>query len=474
MSDKDHCKYHQREPATWRCQKCLKMYGDCCVYKPPQNLPSPKCLLCTEPLTYLGSANKTPPFWTQINSFFLYPFNQDSLLFLVISAVIFAILMLTGLFGIFSWLILISIMFKYSYSIIELTSRGDMTPPSISTLFSGTGFSLFFRQLFVFAFVGFFLYFLSNISSTLFIVGCVAVLSAFPASIMMLAWEHSVRSALNPAKLWFIISGIGWTYCVLCIFLFILAISHSLVEAFLVSKVHPLMLQSVSILITGYFILVMFSMMGYVLFQSQEKLGYSADMEEDIEISEEDYFVKQTLADSEIYFKEGQFEQAVTVVRNRMDQYPNNLGIHKRFHELLIESSDQKRLAYHGIAYINLLLKANNTYQASQVYVNCQKGAPSITIKELIEDAKTRHQLSETLINTGKPKEGLILMKSLHQHEPHYPGLAKAYLLAGKTYADNLHMDKQAVQLLNFVVKKFPNSIEAKQATEFMKIISKL
>ncbi|MCX4027657.1 hypothetical protein H0A36_11555 [Endozoicomonas sp. SM1973] len=474
MSKKDYCKYHQREPATWRCRKCQKLYGDCCIIKPPQGLTAPKCLMCTEPLSYLGSANKIPPFWTQINRFFLYPFNQDSVMFLVISSLAFAALELTGLLGIFSWLILISIIYKYSYSIIELTSHGDMTPPSITTLFSGTGFSLFFRQLIVFILTGVFLYYLAKISIILFFVGLILAIFAFPASVMTLAWEHSVTAAINPSRLWFIISGIGWPYCILCVFLVILSISNTVVDAFLATKIHPLLFQSVNTFVNGYFILVMFSLMGYTLFQSQEKLGYTADMEDDELISDEEYYIKQTLADAEIYLKEGNMDQALSIVRSKIDQFPNDLDIHKRFHELLTETNDEKRLVYHGIAYLKLLLQTNNSYQASQVYLNCQKGAPSFPIKEAIEDIKMRHQIAEALINSGKPKEGLVLMKNLHQLDPQYPGLAKAYLLAGKTYSDRLHMDKQALQLLNFVAKKFPNSIEAKQATEFIKVINSL
>ncbi|WP_163831799.1 DUF4013 domain-containing protein [Spartinivicinus ruber] len=474
MSKKDYCKYHQREPATWKCRKCLKLYGDCCVIKPPQFLAAPKCLMCAEPLTYLGSSNKIPPFWTQINLFFLYPFNQDSIIFLLIASFAFAALTLTGLLGIVSWLILVSIIFKYSYSIIELTSQGDMNPPSVATLFSGTGFSLFLRQLIVFFLLGGLLFFLAKISIFLFFIGLVAVIFTFPASIMALAWDHSVRSAIDPTRLWFIISGIGWPYCILCIFLFILSIGNTLVETFIASKVHPLLLQSVSTFFNGYFVLVMFSMMGYTLFQSQEKLGYTADMEDDNELSEEEYYVKQTLADAEIYFKEGKLNEALSVVQSKIDQFPNNLDIHKRFHELLTESNDEQRLVYHGIAYLKLLLQANNSYQSSQVYLNCRKGASSLSIKDLIETPKMRHQMAEALIKSGKPKEGLLVMKNLHQLDPLYPGLPKAYLLAGKTYSDRLHMDKQAIQLLSFVAKKFPKTIEAKEAMEFIKVVNSL
>jgi hypothetical protein len=87
MRDKQFCHYHHENPATWRCEPCRRLFGDCCM---PINLNDPQepnCPLCHRRLAYLGAANSAQPFWERIPFFFGYALQKGALLFYLVAAI---------------------------------------------------------------------------------------------------------------------------------------------------------------------------------------------------------------------------------------------------------------------------------------------------------------------------------------------------------------------------------------------------
>ncbi|MDR2016112.1 MAG: hypothetical protein LBP90_00660 [Burkholderiales bacterium] len=69
MRGKQLCHYHHENPATWRCEPCKRLFGDCCMPINLNHLKKPRCPLCRRKLVFLGAANTAQPFWKRIPFF---------------------------------------------------------------------------------------------------------------------------------------------------------------------------------------------------------------------------------------------------------------------------------------------------------------------------------------------------------------------------------------------------------------------
>ncbi|MEN0106232.1 MAG: hypothetical protein AAGC84_07370, partial [Pseudomonas sp.] len=182
--EKSLCHYHPAQPATWLCHSCPRHYGDCCVPlndDAPEQAPS--CPLCTNRLEFLGAANTAEPFWERIPQFFTYGLQQGPLAFS-------ALLALASLFmpaSLILWTLLFSIATKYFYSVIEANSEALREAPSLASAFTGSGFSLFFKQLAVFILCGIAMWLAADSEiEALFWLVSIGVVLLMPASIIFL------------------------------------------------------------------------------------------------------------------------------------------------------------------------------------------------------------------------------------------------------------------------------------------------
>ena len=104
---------------------------------------------------------------------------------------------------------------KYTYAVLQRTAEGNMQPPPLAEAFTGSGFDVAVLQLIVFVILSA----LVSTGAMLFgpvglVLTLVMVVLGLPASIMILAMERSVPSAVNPLQVASLISRIGWPYLV--------------------------------------------------------------------------------------------------------------------------------------------------------------------------------------------------------------------------------------------------------------------
>ena len=164
--------------------------------------------------------------------------------------------------------------------------------------------------------MGLSVYFVAKLQSTVLVISSVAFfLLALPASMMVLARERSVLSAVNPIRLLIVMSSIGWPYLLLYFFLVILYGAPGYFFSGQGGDEPNGPFMAASMFVSGYFSLVMCSMMGYCLFQFQEKLGYVAEVDSESDYSEEEYYLKKALSDSAVLIREGREQKALKVLQ---------------------------------------------------------------------------------------------------------------------------------------------------------------
>ncbi|MEJ2142092.1 MAG: hypothetical protein P8Y24_07005, partial [Gammaproteobacteria bacterium] len=173
-------------------------------------------------LESLGAGNLIIPFWHRIPHFFIYPANLVPLL------VMFSIVVLSGivsgsLFGFLINLALYIVFMKYAYVVLEQSAQGYLKPKPFEWSDLTDELELPFKQLFVIiAVYSFNMFVYKNLGEGMFLITMFLSVLSFPASVMVLAVEHSFFQAFNPLIVLATIKRIGMSYFILCIFLALL------------------------------------------------------------------------------------------------------------------------------------------------------------------------------------------------------------------------------------------------------------
>jgi Tfp pilus assembly protein PilF len=467
MRDKQFCHYHHENPATWRCEPCRRLFGDCCM---PINLNDPKephCPLCRRKLAYLGAANTAQPFWERIPFFFRYALQKGPLLFYLVAAiaiVTLAAIIFTPFFPMKLPLVLLVVcaITKYLCTILIAVSEGEMDAPPVSQMFRGEGFWAYLKILALIIILFIVLWFSSRLGPlVVFLVGLLLTL-AFPAMVIVLTLEDSLVAALNPSKIATMIGAMGWHYLILWAFLFILMQSPGLLIYLLASASGSVYVLAAALFIVPlYFYAVMFSMMGYAVYQYQGALDHVAGDWTDGGLEENEYFPNKARALSEIYVREGRHDDALDALKEAIKAQPKNVVMHERYHRLLLaHGTPEQNHAHLTRAYLPLLL-SKTPDRAVEVYLAAKKKLGDIPAPQHPMICET---LAQELIQRGHTAEGMQLIQNFHQRFPDYPHTPRVCMMAAKTFARLLRDTNAAYQLIALIREHYPKSPQIVEA----------
>ena len=284
------CKYHTQTPARWRCDSCQINFCLSCIKTIGHR--QPDCPVCKRELTSLGSANLIKPFWARLREFFLYPLHFAPLtVLLLLSLIAFLLVQVPGWgyrMDFLFWRIprnllyalpFVFVFLKYAQSVLEATAHGHLKPKPLS------GEQLTENGMIVIKMLMLLLVFnlLEFTALDLFdrvgknIMGFVLAF-ATPAAIMVLAMEDSLFSALNPSTVGSVILRIGTPYIILFVLFYLLQIARDTMIGLLAGMLNPSLGATIFVFVSMYFYLIMFNMMGYLLYQHHEELGFGIDV----------------------------------------------------------------------------------------------------------------------------------------------------------------------------------------------------
>ncbi|RFA30650.1 hypothetical protein CAI21_03790 [Alkalilimnicola ehrlichii] len=291
------------------------------------------------------------------------------------------------------------------------------------------------------------------------IVFFVFFLAALPASVMVLAGTRSVFSALHPMLLIGLIARLGWTYWCLYGCLILLNGSSSLVVALLWDKVPEAVLMAAWAFSSFYFMVIMYSLMGYVLYQHHDKLGYAPDAE----TGEDD----ADLALYKRFLAEGRYDAAREELRGILQSTPDNLELHRQFHRLCKLTGDKSSLRGHGNHFIPKLVAQERIREAVETYVSCKQLDPDFQLNE----PSVYLPLARLLRDRRAFHEAIQLINGFHKRFPKHPSTPSLYLLAAQIFHTELSEPQRAEAILKFVQKYFPGNPEAASIAHYLHIL---
>ena len=459
MSDKILCKYHPNIPARRHCTHCDVDFCAHCAQPKEKGSDIYLCPLCQEKLEPISLSNLIVPFSERLPKFFTYPANSDSLVYTGALSVASIVALFPHKFFRLAFLLIMLAMINYAFKCLNHTARGHLSAPGVlvnydaDTNLARKQIGLFFV---LFGLVGLSGYF---IGLEMGIIIGLLVLLCIPAAIMILAVESRFMAAINPFKWLTLIKTVGASYFQLYGFLLLASLISGGFQTLLSSVISPYIVIIPSMFISAYFTVVMYHMMGYIIYQYHEELGFECVKGEDTERASLDESMLKKAADPfsqeiKILIDAQQWEQAKHMVKKALAREPAP-KLDEQYHQLLVQTQDTKLLLKHGEAYITSLLGEGkkNLAKAMNVYVNCVKANPNY----FYPNAEAAYNMAEVAVRWNKTDAALLMLNKFIQRYPDnlllYP---QAYFLAAKTLAEKKQQTGQAKKILSSVIKQFP------------------
>jgi len=406
------------------------------------------------------------PFWRRIPRFFLYPVApRPLLLMLLLSLASVAPLFMPGV-GVMLvmsrpalglWLFLLWLPFlRYAYSVLERTAYGILS--ARERYDTSYGQYRPWKQLLILALalmlVGVAASFAGRLVGLLLFY---ALLLVLPANIMWLARSDSLLSSLNPLALTHLIRTIGWPYLALCGLLMALASASNGFTLALQALLAPSpWLYPASSFASMYFVLIMYHLMGYVMYQYHEPLGLHPMRPPPATFGDQarewlrdpgalDAHLQQLAAD-------GQVGDAVALLAGLIRREPENLKLHERYNRALRLAGDKDKWQRHSSEYLGLLLREGQGASALALYDQCRRTLPPFQPQE----AATQVELARAARAHGNSGLASSLLLDFDQRFPGSLAQPDAYYLAAQLLHEDFGETAEARTLLEYLVRTFP------------------
>lgn len=422
----------------------------------------------------MHSATTIPPYWSRFGSFFLYPLSLEPLLFCI------AIGSLAGLssllflpIAVVLQLLLAVASLRYGYKVLERTARGNLDDGLANIDRTSGGKNRPYKQFVVIA-IGLTIagYAASIGGPHLAMVLLVLFALLLPANTMLLALTDDLGESIAPPRLWEIMHGIGLPYLGLCACLLLLSSSSGVLLGWLMPIVPKALVGAVGGFVGAYFVIVMFRLMGYALYQYHGALGFAVDIDfegqADARLDDPD---KRQAAACGALLRAGEYAAAVALLRSDLSAKPGDAAANLRLHRLLlaVPGEEQAMLAHAG-AWLPELLRAGKYRQAvdvieaiwqQQADYRLTLGADCLPLAQAMFDA--RHYESAAR-----------LIKGFDRRFPGHADIPAIYLLGARLLIEHRRDEAQARRVLAAVRQHFPESGAASEAVKLTALLDRL
>ncbi|MFT3848025.1 MAG: hypothetical protein QM739_04930 [Propionivibrio sp.] len=409
------------------------------------------------------------PFWQRIPRFFRYPLHIEPLFYM-------AVLALATLLGFILplpspldhlivhlgvWLAFI----RYAYKTLDQTSQGLLTPEQHRFYDARERANLPYKQFAIFLVSGFAISLaglLGNVAVGLMMIFFVL---AMPASIMILSITQSFWAGLNPFAAVGMMRVIGLPYLGLCAFLFLLSSSQGVLQMELVPRVPEWLMVPTLNFVAMYFTLIMFNMMGYVVYQYHALLGV------EISAAAPDGAPAESAVDAiGQLIAAGQLDEAIELAYEAQRVAPGDVAAHGRYHKLLLLAGREERAVAHARTYLTLLLQKGSGEQALDLYREMLARESSFAPEQPAQLLR----LAEAARRRREYTPALALIKGFDKRFPRHPEIPAVYLFAASVLCENLRQDASARQILGVLLARYPEHPVAGEARQLATVIDKL
>lgn len=303
------------------------------------------------------------PFWQRLRAIVAYPLHGPagySLAALTLCSLV--AMLLPGLVGlIVSGVIWVGV-YRYAFQILRHTADGHMTAPEHSfDVGDGTVLRLLALMI-VFA---------TAVVATALLAGPVPALLVMlvlvflqPGCVISLAIDGSLLHAANPATAVTLALRIGWPYLAAFGLLFVIQTSALTAARWVGGFLPPVASELAVMAFALWGLFAAFHLMGYLVYQYHEALGYAPDALNDPRLNRVDPD-QRLLDEAEHHVREGHVETALDQLRAEIRSRAVSLAVHELYQRLLRGTPRREALREHTQQYIARLLHERQERRAS-------------------------------------------------------------------------------------------------------------
>jgi tetratricopeptide (TPR) repeat protein len=349
-----------------------------------------------------------------------------------------------------------TIWLKYSISAMFETMQGKMTPPDIQSETAPGEFPMLVKQLAIIyplAFAGYFIHRHSGAyaASAFFML----VTLVLPAILSVLAINDSLLKALNLVQAVRISLKTGTAYLMMCLFIAVIVGSTSALSMYIFQYVPEDRFVFLSVMLSNYFTLLIYHLIGYMVYQNHDKLGfetvYSKKYCPEIRTATIGFSARGLLKDVNRLIKTGQIEEAAALISDNTNIIHDNHIISERYHNLLKILGHKDKLLFYAPVYMNHLYIDDRTDKLIEVYQEC-----NYINKNFVPDKDAALKTASELLARNKHKDALKLLEKFANTNPKDDSTAKAYIQAAEIALVNSRDNEKAKELLEVMVSVFP------------------
>lgn len=413
--------------------------------------------------------HQTPivPFWNRLREISLYPLHADALLTICVLALCHLVAYLP--FGRFLDLLVWVAMYKYAFECLRASANGRLTPPESSvSVEDSTGWSQIWLQfLFIAAAIaGFLLLGPGGGIVVLLLLGL-----CWPAAVMSLAMDQNLLHALNPATWLAILARLGWPYVAVVLLYFVFFASQLYAQAF-AAQILPGFLAIVIIsAISHYVIVATFHLMGYLIYQYHEEVGYEPEQPPaPLRRAAADDPDQETLDQAAQLVREGDLDGAREHVAQQLRSRGGTEALHAQYRKLLALGGRREEQLRHGREWITLLLSQDKDRRAVDVARECLDLDPAFQPSSPDEVAR----IAQKAVDAGTTQVALKLLSGFGKRYPKHRDIPQNYLLAAKLLAERMGRDAEARTLLDQLAKAYPEHPLSKDIAAYRDFLGKL
>ncbi len=311
------------------------------------------------------------------------------------------------------------------------------------------------------------------------ILSIILAVVALPAMLLILVINESLLQALNPVMIFGVISRIGWAYFLLLFFLMLLGIAPAVLSSSIVGHLPAKLHLFVSLAAKNYYTLISYHLMGYVVLQYHQRVGYPLDLETILaslfpagapgapqsKPEEKGSRYDVLLGEVAILIQEGAFDKALGQIEQQVNMEDiEDLELSQRYVGLLKMCNQQAKLLNYAPRYLELATKSGAKSKALEVYSDCLGMDNTFTAQPLV-----LFKIASWFNESNKIKEAIRVLNGLVKNHPKDAIVPKAYYCAAQIYNERLKNGEQAKKILNGLLRKFPDHEIAAFAKNYLK-----
>jgi hypothetical protein len=417
-------------------------------------------------MTDAASKPEIVPFWNRLREISFYPAHPHALLTIGVLAVCSLAGYLPGVGFILDIVVWIAV-YKYAFECLRATADGRLEPPELAvSVEDSLGWEQIKLQV-IFVLLNMAAFFLLGPIGGIIVTIVLAI--ALPGAIMSLAMDQNLWLALSPATWFAILARIGWPYVAVAALYFVFTVSEHTAQSLVTPMLPPVVSDVVFHFIANYVIVATFHLMGYLIYQYHEEVGYepAAAAPTLARIAEPD----QALLDEAAQLvRDGEPEAAADALRAEIRGRGGSEAVHAQYRKILGVLGRRDEQLKHDREWIGVLLAQDKDRRAVDVARECLDMDPAFELANPDDAAR----VAQKAVDVGATQVALKLLSAFIKSNPKHRDVPRNALLAARVLAERMGKDDVARKLLDHVTERFPNDALAPEIQAYRTFLDKL